>query len=132
MVNFNLGKISVFIIIILFIYSKELYLRKINKNSVITLTVKGTGRQQILNENFSPLPSEILINNETQSQNSYVDNLTLNETIITMKWNFSLTNCSKMFFGESNITKIDEYCNERFKWESLRGKLVYSHLEGGE
>ena len=33
---------------------------------------------------------------------------------------------------DSYITKIDEYYNERFKWESLRGKLVYSHLEGGE
>lgn len=31
---------------------------------------------------------------------------------------------------DSYITKVDEYCNERFKWESLKGKLVYSHLEG--
>lgn len=31
---------------------------------------------------------------------------------------------------DSYITNVDEYCNKRFKWESLKGKLVYSHLEG--
>lgn len=29
---------------------------------------------------------------------------------------------------DSYITKVDKYCNGRFKWESLKGKLVYSHL----
>ena len=31
---------------------------------------------------------------------------------------------------DSYITNVDKYCNKRFKWESLKGKLVYSHLEG--
>ena len=31
---------------------------------------------------------------------------------------------------DSYITNVDKYCNKRFKWESLKGKRVYSHLEG--
>ena len=31
---------------------------------------------------------------------------------------------------DSYITKVDEYCNGRFKWESLKRKLVYSHFTG--
>ena len=94
--------------IIICINSKENDLRKINKVSQITLTIIGTGKQHILRDDFSPLPSELYINgNREYSIFPYIDNLNNNLNTIIMKWNDDLTDCYHMFFDDSNITEID-------------------------
>ena len=44
-------------LIIIYVCSKENDLRKINTVSQITIKIVGTGKQHILRNNFSPLPS---------------------------------------------------------------------------
>ena len=44
-------------LIIIYVYSRENGLGKINKVSQITVKIVGTGKQHILRNNFSPLPS---------------------------------------------------------------------------
>ena len=92
----------------IYVYSKENDLRKINTVSQITVKIVGTGKQYILKNGFSPLPSKLYINgNEVNPINTFIDNLSENENYITMKWDNDLTNCNSMFFDDSNITEID-------------------------
>ena len=85
-------------------------LGKINKlisDSEIILTVLGTDKQQILNSGFNQEPSEILINgNKINKTDYYVDDLKLEENNITIRFNKTLTNYFRMFYGLSNIKKI--------------------------
>ena len=54
-------RILALIVIIIFINSKENDLRKINKDSLITLKIKGTGEQHLFYD-YSKLPSQLLVN----------------------------------------------------------------------
>ena len=89
-----------------------------NYLSEIKITVEGTGRQQILSDysgqcgsisgRFNSLPNETLVNGVPQSSNDwYVDNLVIQTNIITLRWNYQVTNCSKMFYRLKNIISID-------------------------
>ena len=88
-----------------------------NYLSEINITVIGTRRQQILSDysgcgpftgSFNSLPNEILVNGVPQSSNDkYVDNLVNQTNIITMRWNYQVTNCDSMFYGLNNIISID-------------------------
>ena len=80
---------------------------KLYYNSRIILTIKGNGTQKILNNN--QLPDYIYINGILQNitKVNEVTNLTKEENIITIEWISSLTSCSWMFCGLSNIIKID-------------------------
>ena len=53
------------------------------------------------------MPSEIFVNgNKTDKVDFYVYNLTLNENIIKIRFNKTITNCNVMFSGLINITNI--------------------------
>ena len=89
-------------------------LKKLNYIQEITIAIKGSGNQYILNYNlskgysFKSKPSEIIINKIVQNYTDYiVYNLKEEENIITMKWNYSLETCVGMFYTLSNITKVD-------------------------
>ena len=105
-------------IILSFVYmllSKE----EENNYSEITITINGTGLQQILSDSngcygvssfFNSSPNEILINGvKTNITNKEVniENSGININNITMRWNYSLTNCNNMFKGLNNIIDFD-------------------------
>ena len=86
--------------------------------SILSLTVKGTGNQQILSNNYSDLPTKVFVNGEeTQIQEIsvfyndikifYIENLTSEQNNVTLKWDYQLTDCSKMFKGLNNIINVD-------------------------
>ena len=89
-----------------------------NYLSEINITVKGKGRQQILSDyfgfykeeigRFNSLPNETLVNGVLQNTSGkYVDNLVNQTNIITMRWNYPVTNCLFMFYQLKNIIRID-------------------------
>ena len=89
-----------------------------NYLSEITITVEGTGRQQILSDHsgecgyisgsFNSLPNQTLVNGVPQRNNDkYVDNLVDQTNIITLRWNYQLITCLYMFYDLKNIISID-------------------------
>ena len=85
--------------------SKEKKTINLDLLSEITLTIKGSGNQQIIKSNS---PNKIYINDILQNYNGlYANNLTKEINVIKMEWNSPLTSCSSMFSGLTNITKID-------------------------
>jgi len=87
---------------------KRIYtIKHLNLYSEINITIKGTGNQSILNSNFAYNPNEVYINeiNQTLVQKNY--EIYENNSNISMRWNYCITNCTRMFSGLSNILKID-------------------------
>ena len=92
------------------IFANEYYeMRKYTFLNEITIKISGSEIQNILNENFSYKPDEIYIEGISYpiDEQNRLMNLANDEANITMKWNYSLTNCSFMFYGLSNIKEID-------------------------
>ena len=105
--NYSNNILLIFVILVseFFISSPSLKLQDISE---INLVIKGFGSQRILNKNYKPLPSEVLVNEFPVSKIEYfVYNLTNEENNITLRWNISITNCNEMFKDVSNITKIN-------------------------
>ena len=113
-----------FMIIISFPIYNQNKLGRLIFDSEIIVTIKGKNNQQILNnktyylENaiiqlnqnykFDYKPSEILVNGiKINKVDYYVYNLEEEENNITIKFNKTLKNCSVMFYGLSNLTKIN-------------------------
>ena len=92
------------------IFSIEHYnMRKCTFLNEITIRIRGTDIQNILYENYTYKPDEISIEGNSYSidQKNRIMNLINDENNITMKWNNALTDCSRMFYGLSNIKEID-------------------------
>ena len=111
---------SLFIFILIFLFnisSKEIKLRKIILDNEIKITIKGQGDQPILsdkwvqrngiNYTFNELPTEIIINDVPMTDIKRIYQLSNKINNITLKYNYSMTNCNLMFYGLSNIIKID-------------------------
>ena len=90
---------------------KELnYLRKISYNSVIIMTIKGSGEQYILSKNaFNLLPNKIQINdgNEITDITNSVQTLPLEINKIKMIWDDPLIYAQNMFMEMENLIDID-------------------------
>ena len=97
------------VIIFLIILSNEKFLKKLNFDSQITITIKGTGIQQILSYYYNGNnPDKILINGINQSTiDKYVYDLNNEINNITMIWNYQLTTCYFMFYQLDNIISFD-------------------------
>ena len=85
----------------------------VNLYQEISLIVKGTGSQKIINTqssrcsgNNNPKPSKIIINGKEQISD-YSVYLQENINNITMIWSDYITNCNSMFYGLNNITHFD-------------------------
>ena len=117
------SKITFFIFFLYIQLSLEkIFILKIFESEII-ITIKGKETQQILNnetiifydsismrnENFSfnYLPSEILVNGNPVNIDFYVYNLNEEDNNISIKFNETIENCNVMFYGLTNITKID-------------------------
>ena len=98
--------------------SKEIIINKINFDSQITITIKGTGDQQILSNflgeiswqtcQFEYLPETIKINGVVQEEIKKIYSLDEQEfNNITMIFNPSINNLNVMFHGLTNITLVD-------------------------
>ncbi len=99
----------IFLFLSIFLTKESKYnLRILNYDSIITLTINDTGVQNILYNKFSVKPYEVLVNGVLQRN---VTNKVLleekKENVIIMKFNTTLITSEKMFYGLSNITKID-------------------------
>ena len=106
------------IILILFplFFSKEFRykLTILQLYSEIKLTIKGKGNQHILsigidryNEYEGPLPTQLLINGNSQIiNNNMIYNFKDEYNNITLIWNSPLSNTDYMFYEVKNITKI--------------------------
>ena len=88
---------------------KLLNLKKLNLISEISLTIRGTNDQLVLNNNGNILkPSELIINDVVQDYTGYYAyNLTNEENNITLKWDTSLSDCLEMFYARTNIIRLD-------------------------
>ena len=107
-IKYKILNLYIFFIIIYLSKGSFSFKRQLNLDSEITITIKGNGTQNILSSRFNHVPSEILINGVKTKKLGYkVYNLKQQENNITIKWNYSLTNCSWMFFNLNNILKID-------------------------
>ena len=108
--NINLLLINFLVFINSFILTKQQYkMRKYSFSNEITIKINGTDIQNILNENFFDKPNEIYIEGNSyliDAQNRII-NLTNYENNITLKWNYTLTDCTRMFYGLSNLKEID-------------------------
>ena len=85
--------------------------------SELNITIKGTGKQTILSSHsgcdsengiFNSLPDQILVNGVPQNSiQRYVNNLVNQTNIITMRWNYQLTDCHSLLAELTNIISID-------------------------
>ena len=106
---------STFILLLFFplFFSKNLSL--LDLSSEITLTIKGTGDQYILNSittynyNYNDeLPDAIYVNGEyVSTKTNKILGLTKNENNVTLQWNTNLKNCANMFRQLTNIIKAN-------------------------
>ena len=82
--------------------------------SEISITIKGTGNQKILNSlslngyTLDIKPSHIYINDILKNYSDYVAyDLTEEYNNITMIWGNQIENCNAMFYSLTNAVKID-------------------------
>jgi len=124
---------------------------RIKQNSLlneVTIKIIGTDTQNILYENYTYHPDEIYIQGDSYiiDEKNRIMNLTNYENYITMKWNYKLTDCLRMFYGLSNIIEIDlanldlsqvtvmnsmfKNCNnlEYIKFNNSKNKLIVSDI----
>ena len=83
-----------------------------NSNSEVIVTIKGTGTQQILtycshSDYFFYYPSQLIYNGNTKAGDIKVYNLQNDLTEVRIIFNQEIKQCNMMFYGLSNITKID-------------------------
>jgi len=83
--------------------------RKCTFLNEITIKIRGTDIKNILYENYQFKPDEVYIEGNSYSiddQNRIMD-LINDENNITMKWSNGLTDCTRMFYGLSNLIEVD-------------------------
>ena len=107
------------LLLICLLYKGTQNLKLLQSSSEITIKLKGTGNQYILNNNnnltiegefyiFNEIPDKILVNGVLQDYTgNMVYNLKKEENIITMLFNNLLNDCNLMFFNLPNILEID-------------------------
>ena len=112
-----------FMIIIIIKDSASLRIRKINEiNEIneITITIIGTGRQNILNSVFLQKPSEIIVNgNPSNLDSENKINLESDVNIIIMKWDIIVNSCKDMFKYVTNLKEVDLSKFEGFEIKSM-------------
>ena len=83
------------------ILSSNMFIMNKSYFSKIKLKIKGNAQGKYYNPNFNPQPDEIVEGEAQQMDGDY------SEIEVELIWNQSPTNCSRMFYGCSNISEID-------------------------
>ena len=131
--------IIIFTISIFPVYSSLFFkskLIKLDNNSQITLTIKGSRTQKILCINVAQcgnylgeLPDYVYVNGVFKYEKVYsVSDLIYEENNITLEWNTSLTNCEHMFCNLKNITNIDVSKFDTSKVDNMYGMFAFTSL----
>ena len=76
-------------------------------NNSIILEFNNIGNQQVLYSYFSQSPSIIYLNSNKVSFSNYKIYISSKSDKITLIWNYTFNHANNMFYGLSNITKID-------------------------
>ena len=101
-----MGLFLIFIGISFFpVFSRKIDILKILYDYEITIIINSIGTQNILNNNF-PLPVQIYINNEQQTEIKYSYSLSNSENQIKLIWYNIITTCDSIFSG-LNIVNAD-------------------------
>ena len=104
---------SVFILFLSINSSNNIIISQLNYDNIIKLTIKGSGNQQIISNDYNPfnaIPNKILINEIEQDQDKIgkiAYDLTGDTNNITLIWDNQITYCSYMFQDLTNIIEID-------------------------
>ena len=104
---------SVFILFLSINSSNNIIISQLNFDNIIKLTIKGSGNQQIISNDYNPynaIPNKILINEIEQDQTKIgkiAYDLTGETNNITLIWDNQITYCSYMFQNLTNIIEID-------------------------
>ena len=105
---FNIYLIFFILINISIFSSKKISRNLILKNNEITITINQKGEHQIISDFYDKIPSLVKINGEEvnlESNKKY--KFISNSNTIIMEWNYTITDCSKMFEELKNIISID-------------------------
>ena len=76
-------------------------------NSEIHLVIQGSGKQKLLYNSFSKVPSEVLVNGFKDESCSKTCNLVGDKNNITLKFDTQIESCYYMFYFVENIIEID-------------------------
>ena len=116
MISSNILIITLIVILYpIIIFNKNINeLRRLYSFSEITLKIKGTGNKYILSNTkddkgiyFNITPSEVYVNDIIQKPPGFKATLTKENSTVKIRWNYTLTNCSLMFYKLDNILEID-------------------------
>ena len=90
-------------------YNKKLKNRNLYFSNEISIKILGNEKKNILNPEFTSIPSQIYVNGELSSINNEneIINLPEGENIIRMVWEEQIENCHEMFNGLDNILEVD-------------------------
>ena len=106
--NIFLSSLVVLFLPIILLKEMNIELRKLNDESIIKITLVGTGKQTILSSSFEALlPYKILVNNNEQNVSDKTIECTSDKNEIELYFNTGIDSCESMFSGLENITKID-------------------------
>ena len=106
--NLNISYILIILLIKTNIYnSSKIRISKLISITEITITIKGTGNQNILTNGNNP--NAIFLNNNKLETSGKTINIPNEEeiNIVTIQWNSNIVNCNRLFNGLSNIISID-------------------------
>ena len=104
----KINLLLIFINLFIPIFAEKYEIRGNSFSNEITIKIIGKDTQNILYESFVYPPDEILIEGDSYliDEKNRI-NLINSENVITMRWNYPLTNFSFMFADLSNLIEID-------------------------
>ena len=102
----NISSILLFYLLLLLFPSLSKEINILISSNEIIIKIKGKGNQKIIND-WNKNPSQIYINNESQSnlQNTY--NLENETNEVKIVWDSPVNSCNSMFLLLVNITEVD-------------------------
>ena len=109
--KFSIKKLALFLMILITIIGKiQAQIEDTNIESDIYIIIEGNNLK-ILSDEFNEIPTEVFINGDKAIiKNNEIliqENLETEINIITIRWNYSISDCSYMFYNLTNIINID-------------------------
>ena len=102
----NISSILLYFFLVLFFPSLSKEINVFLLSNEIIIKINGTGNQAILDSRVQE-PSQIYLNNESQSDMYNVYNLEKEPNEIRIVWNSPIKSCNFMFYDFSNIIEAD-------------------------
>ena len=100
--KFYLFEFQLIIYLFLIIFQFE----KVNSDNQITLIIEGNENQQLINNNFYKVPSQVIVNDEFKSSCQKSCELGEGRNTIILKFDEQLSTCAQMFQNLNHIKEI--------------------------